>query len=93
LHVRAAAAAADSAASAADAAPAVALGDMTWPSRSHGAGSMGEVAVGSSVTLCGWVDKYRNHGGVVFIDLRDHTGFCQVRVWQKPVRIHMPVDE
>ena len=54
---------------------------------------MGEVAVGSSVTLCGWVDKYRNHGGVVFIDLRDHTGFCQVRVWQKPVRIHMPVVE
>jgi len=85
FHVRAAAAADAPAVSAgkddaeaAEAAPSVALGDMTWPSRSHGAGTMGEVAVGTTVTLCGWVDKYRNHGGVVFVDLRDHTGFCQV---------------
>lgn len=33
---------------------------------------------GSELTLCGWVNRRRDHGGVVFIDLRDHTGLVQV---------------
>ena len=34
--------------------------------------------VGSKVTLCGWVDTIRDHGGVIFIDLRDRYGLTQV---------------
>lgn len=30
--------------------------------------------VGSPVTVCGWVDRYRNLGGLLFLDIRDHTG-------------------
>lgn len=52
--------------------------DMTWPSRSHGCGSVTEQLVGQEVTVCGWVDGYRNFGGVLFLDIRDHTGLIQV---------------
>jgi aspartyl-tRNA synthetase len=46
--------------------------------RSHYCGLIGEAEVGSSVTLCGWADARRDHGGVVFIDLRDHEGIVQI---------------
>ena len=34
--------------------------------------------IGRSVDLCGWVDRRRDHGGVIFLDLRDHSGFLQL---------------
>ncbi|MBS0582521.1 MAG: aspartate--tRNA ligase [Proteobacteria bacterium] len=46
--------------------------------RTHYCGLVDETLVGSEVTLCGWADTRRDHGGVVFIDLRDHEGVVQV---------------
>ena len=46
--------------------------------RSHYCGELDESLVGSEVALCGWVHHRRDHGGVVFIDLRDREGVCQV---------------
>ncbi|WHZ19647.1 MAG: Aspartyl-tRNA synthetase [Rhodanobacteraceae bacterium] len=46
--------------------------------RSHYCGLIGEAEVGKQVVLCGWADARRDHGGVVFIDLRDHEGIVQI---------------
>ncbi|MBT9292264.1 aspartate--tRNA ligase [Prosthecodimorpha staleyi] len=46
--------------------------------RSHTCGQLGRAAVGSTVRLSGWVHRVRDHGGVLFIDLRDHYGITQV---------------
>ena len=46
--------------------------------RSHAAGSLRAVDAGQKVTLAGWVARRRDHGGVIFIDLRDSSGVSQV---------------
>ena len=46
--------------------------------RSHFCGGISEDLVGETVTLCGWVHRRRDHGGVIFVDLRDRSGFVQV---------------
>ena len=48
--------------------------------RSDLCGQVDESRLGQQVELCGWVDKRRDHGGVIFIDLRDHSGIVQVVV-------------
>ncbi|MCS6811811.1 MAG: aspartate--tRNA ligase [Tepidimonas sp.] len=46
--------------------------------RSHYCGLVNEDLIGQAVTLCGWVNRRRDHGGVIFIDLRDREGTVQV---------------
>lgn len=46
--------------------------------RSQYCGLVTEAQMGETVTLCGWVNRRRDHGGVIFIDLRDREGYVQV---------------
>jgi len=46
--------------------------------RSHYCGEITTKNLDKEVTLCGWVHKRRDHGGVIFVDLRDIKGICQV---------------
>ncbi|HXU40731.1 MAG TPA: aspartate--tRNA ligase [Burkholderiales bacterium] len=46
--------------------------------RTHYCGEISASLVGQSVTLCGWAHRRRDHGGVIFIDLRDREGLAQV---------------
>lgn len=46
--------------------------------RSHYCGQVDETLLDQQVTLCGWVNRRRDHGGVIFIDLRDREGLVQV---------------
>lgn len=46
--------------------------------RSHYCGDVRATDIDATVTVCGWVHRRRDHGGVIFVDLRDHTGLLQV---------------
>ena len=46
--------------------------------RSHYCGQVDETLIGQEVAVCGWVHRRRDHGGVIFIDLRDREGLLQI---------------
>ncbi len=54
------------------------MADLTHAYRSHTCAELNKSNVGDTVRLSGWVHRVRDHGGVLFIDLRDHYGVTQV---------------
>ena len=46
--------------------------------RSHYCGQVDETLIGEEISVCGWVHRRRDHGGVIFVDLRDREGLLQV---------------
>ena len=53
--------------------------------RSHYCGKLDTTNVGEEVKLSGWMHSIRDHGGLVFIDLRDQFGFAQIVIDQQSV--------
>lgn len=61
--------------------------------RTHDCGSLREEHVDQTVCLAGWVNNYRDHGGVIFIDLRDRAGITQIVFHPEAAQAHTLADK
>src|SRR6201981_1710992 len=52
--------------------------NIAAPMRSHYCGQVNDSLIGREVTVAGWVHRRRDHGGVIFVDLRDREGLLQI---------------
>jgi len=52
--------------------------------RTNTCGELTKKQVGKNATLCGWVNTRRDHGGIIFIDLRDRYGLTQIKFVRQP---------
>ena len=59
--------------------------------RSHDCGALREAHIDETVRLSGWVHRKRDHGGLLFIDLRDHYGLTQLVI--EPSNAHFAAAE
>ena len=58
--------------------------------RTHNCNELTKANIGNAVTLCGWIETVRDHGGVLFVDLRDHYGTTQIVVSDDSMIAGMP---
>ena len=54
------------------------VAEITWPRRSLYCGEVAHEMVDREVQICGWVDRRRDHGQILFLDIRDQSGIVQV---------------
>ena len=60
------------------------------PYRTHNSGALRASDVGATARISGWVHRKRDHGNLLFVDLRDHFGITQCVVDQRLVRSSRP---
>ena len=61
--------------------------------RSHYCNEVNETLTGTEVTVCGWVNRRRDHGGVIFLDLRDREGLVQLVANPQSTDVFQVADE